>query len=91
MRNLETYTTPSTSAMTVGNRKIQIPAANCSDFAASTAKVLSGLQEMGIRTKATDLPKLLPSDPYEPALHIMATVRAYFQGASAAHNFAVSP
>lgn len=46
----------------------------------SSAKVLSGLQEIGISSKATDLPKLLPSDPMEPALHIMATVCAHFQG-----------
>ncbi|GJF00698.1 P-loop containing nucleoside triphosphate hydrolase protein [Phanerochaete sordida] len=56
------------------SRKSPVP-----DFADSTAKVLSGLQEINISAKATDLPKLLPSDPYEPALHIMATVRAYFQ------------
>ena len=53
---------------------------NADAFATSTAKILSGLSELGLQSKATDLPKLLPSDPYEPALHIMATVRAYFQG-----------
>ena len=51
------------------------------EFQLSTAKVLSGLAELGIHgIKPTDLPKLLPSDPMEPALHIMASVRAYFQG-----------
>ncbi|KAF9807180.1 hypothetical protein IEO21_08339 [Rhodonia placenta] len=46
----------------------------------SISKVLSGLNEIGMSgIVATDLPKLLPSDPYEPALKIMATVRAYFQ------------
>ena len=51
------------------------------EFGQSTAKVLSGLVEMGITgVKASDIPRLLPSDPMEPALHIMATVRAYFQG-----------
>jgi len=45
------------------------------------AKVLSGLAEIGIvGIKAEDLPKLLPPDPMEPALGIMADVRAYFQG-----------
>jgi hypothetical protein len=50
------------------------------DFNKSVVRVLSGLTEVGISCKAVDLPKLLPSDPFEPALHIMATVRAYFQG-----------
>lgn len=52
------------------------------DFQRYTAQVLSGLSAIGITgVTATDLPKLLPSDPYEPALNIMACVRAYFQGA----------
>ncbi|KAI9456485.1 P-loop containing nucleoside triphosphate hydrolase protein [Boletus coccyginus] len=42
-------------------------------------RVLSGLNELGISAKATDLPKLLPPDPTEAALNIMASVRAYFQ------------
>ena len=51
------------------------------EFGQNAAKVLAGLVELGISgVKAADLPKLLPSDPMEPALHIMATVRAYFQG-----------
>ncbi|KAH9915501.1 P-loop containing nucleoside triphosphate hydrolase protein [Fomitopsis serialis] len=50
------------------------------EFQKNTAQVLSGLSAIGISgVKATDLPKLLPSDPYEPALNIMACVRAYFQ------------
>lgn len=45
------------------------------------AKVLAGLAEMGINgVKPEDLPKLLPADKMEPALAIMADVRAYFQG-----------
>ncbi|KAF8181827.1 P-loop containing nucleoside triphosphate hydrolase protein [Pholiota molesta] len=45
------------------------------------SKVLSGLAEMGMTgVKAEDLPKLLPPDRMEPALIIMADVRAYFQG-----------
>jgi hypothetical protein len=50
-------------------------------FNQSVSKVLSGLAEIGIGTKATDLPKLLESDQYEPAIKIMSGVRAYFQGA----------
>lgn len=47
------------------------------------AKVLSGLVEMGIDgVKPEDLAKLLPPDHMEPALVIMADVRAYFQGQS---------
>ena len=45
------------------------------------AKALSGLAEIGLSgIKAEDLPKLLPVDRMEPALGIMADVRAYFQG-----------
>jgi hypothetical protein len=43
-------------------------------------KILAGLSEIGITAKAEDLPRLLPSDPMEAALNIMASVRAYFQG-----------
>ncbi|KAF4598880.1 hypothetical protein EYR38_007292 [Pleurotus pulmonarius] len=44
------------------------------------AKVLSGLAEVGITgVKPEDIPKLLPSDTMEPAMTIMAEVRAYFQ------------
>lgn len=47
------------------------------------AKVLAGLSEMGMNgIKPEDLPKLLPPDKMEPALEIMADVRAYFQGMS---------
>ena len=45
------------------------------------SKVLAGLAEIGMSgIKAEDLPKLLPPDRMEPALTIMADVRAYFQG-----------
>ncbi|KAF8991460.1 P-loop containing nucleoside triphosphate hydrolase protein [Cyathus striatus] len=45
------------------------------------SKVLTGLAEMGITgIQAEDLARLLPSDKMEPALVIMADVRAYFQG-----------
>jgi len=44
-------------------------------------RVLSGLAEMGFQgLTASDLVKLLPPDEMEPALIIMADVRAYFQG-----------
>ncbi|KAF9476669.1 hypothetical protein BDN70DRAFT_950426, partial [Pholiota conissans] len=44
------------------------------------AKILSGLTEIGMTSvKPEDLAKLLPPDEMEPALVIMAEVRAYFQ------------
>ncbi|KAF9047677.1 P-loop containing nucleoside triphosphate hydrolase protein [Panaeolus papilionaceus] len=55
------------------------------NFAYSTqtqalATVMAGLAQLGITNiGAADLPKLLPSDTMEPALTIMADVRAYFQ------------
>ncbi|KAH8110474.1 P-loop containing nucleoside triphosphate hydrolase protein [Phellopilus nigrolimitatus] len=45
------------------------------------SRILSGLNTMNIRdVKASDLLKLLPKDPYEPALELMAIVSAYYQG-----------
>ncbi|KAF8434364.1 P-loop containing nucleoside triphosphate hydrolase protein [Boletus edulis BED1] len=41
--------------------------------------ILSGLNDLGISATLTDLPKLLPADPKDAALTIMASVRAYFQ------------
>lgn len=47
------------------------------------AKVIASLAEMGMSgIKAEDLAKLFPPDKMEPALEIMADVRAYFQGMS---------
>jgi len=44
---------------------------------------MSGLAEIGlIGVQARDLAKLFKIDDMEPALEIMADVRAYFQGAS---------
>ncbi|KAF8553727.1 hypothetical protein OG21DRAFT_1441498 [Imleria badia] len=50
-----------------------------SGFEYSVNTVLSKLNEIGISAKSNDLPKLLPLDPKEAALNIMASVRAYFQ------------
>ena len=50
-------------------------------FQAGMAQILTALPQVGITgTNAVDLAKLLPPDPMEPALNIMAGVRAYFQG-----------
>ncbi|KAG1731844.1 P-loop containing nucleoside triphosphate hydrolase protein [Suillus paluster] len=48
-------------------------------FQIGVNKALAGLNEAGISVHASDLLKLLPVDPMEPALVIMAGVRAYFQ------------
>jgi hypothetical protein len=51
------------------------------DFQDGMARVLSGLPLVGFNgVHAVDLAKLLPPDPMEPALNIMASVRAYFHG-----------
>ncbi|KAI6001270.1 P-loop containing nucleoside triphosphate hydrolase protein [Pisolithus albus] len=42
-------------------------------------KALSSLKELGISAEVDDLARLLPSDPLEVALGIMASVRGYFQ------------
>ncbi|EKM53567.1 uncharacterized protein PHACADRAFT_197992 [Phanerochaete carnosa HHB-10118-sp] len=72
--NLAAYDSGKPPSSYSSSRRPVIP-----NFAESTKGALSRLQEINISCKAADLPKLLPSDPYEPALHIMATVRAYFQ------------
>ncbi|KAG6327681.1 hypothetical protein ID866_11408, partial [Astraeus odoratus] len=43
------------------------------------SEVVSALAAIGIHVQPVDFPKLLPSDPMDPALNIMASVRAYFQ------------
>ncbi|KAI6107743.1 P-loop containing nucleoside triphosphate hydrolase protein [Pisolithus croceorrhizus] len=42
-------------------------------------RALSSLNELGISAKVDDLTRLLPADPLEVALGIMASVRGYFQ------------
>ena len=54
------------------------------NFQQSLTDALSALTRMGLHsTTPTDLAKLLPPDPYDAAIEIMASVRAYFQGKSA--------
>ncbi|KAI0644851.1 P-loop containing nucleoside triphosphate hydrolase protein [Trametes meyenii] len=51
-----------------------------SDVFKQVNKILNGLNEIGIPgTLPSDLAKLLPPDPYDAAIEIMAGVRAYFQ------------
>ncbi|KAG6329455.1 hypothetical protein ID866_9634 [Astraeus odoratus] len=42
-------------------------------------EAIMALSQLDIHIKPEDFSKLLPSDPMEPALNIMASVRAYFQ------------
>jgi hypothetical protein len=45
-------------------------------------KVMTGLRKIGLNVTLADLAKLLPPDPMDAALEIMACVCAYFQGES---------
>lgn len=74
MRAIETYTPPANSS-SYSRNGTQAPAPT------GIAKVLAGLVEIGIiGIKPEDLAKLIAPDGMEPALVIMADVRAYFQG-----------
>ncbi len=47
----------------------------------AVSRVISNLAELGLyNVDRSSLPRLLPPDPMEPAIEIMAEVRAYFQG-----------
>lgn len=47
----------------------------------AVSRVISSLAELGLyHVDRSSLPRLLPPDPMEPAIEIMAEVRAYFQG-----------
>lgn len=51
------------------------------DWWSNINTILSKLAGLGIHgVQAKDLAKLLPEDPMEPGVEIMAEVRAYFQG-----------
>ncbi len=47
---------------------------------AATTETICSLARMGLEANASSLAKLLPPDPMDPAIEIMADVRAYFQG-----------
>jgi hypothetical protein len=50
-------------------------------FKVAVNKVISGLASLDLRpVDISLLPRLLPTDAMEPAIEIMAEVRAYFQG-----------
>jgi hypothetical protein len=53
--------------------------------------IIAALSRRGIHgIKASDLAKLLPGDSMDPALEIMAEVRAYFQGSFSSVNLIFS-
>lgn len=53
-------------------------------FQNGMTQVIANLPQVGITgVQPVDLVRLLPPDPMEPALSIMAGVRAYFQGSEA--------
>ena len=73
MSAIRSYT-PTASSSAGPSRRTEYPPTGI-------AKVFAGLAEIGIHgVKPEDLAKLIPSDGTEPALGIMADVRAYFQG-----------
>lgn len=73
MNTINTYTPPPSPS--TSNSRHNAPQSY------GISKVLSGLTEMGFTgVQANDLAKLLKTDNMEPALDIMADVRAYFQG-----------
>ncbi|KAI6014041.1 P-loop containing nucleoside triphosphate hydrolase protein [Pisolithus microcarpus] len=56
-----------------------LPARLWANGNADVNRVLAGLAQLGINSRVDALPKLLPSDPMQTGLDIMASVRAYFQ------------
>ena len=75
MSAIQSFTPPASSASTTRRQSFQETPPT------GIAKVLAGLVELGFHgVKPEDLAKLIPPDGMEPALEIMADVRAYFQG-----------
>ena len=58
-----------------------------SEFDENVRNILAAFSALDVHdVQPTDLAKVLPSDPYEAAINIMASVRAYFQGMSPSAN-----
>lgn len=51
-----------------------------STFDCHVRSILSSYNALGVNPQPVDLAKVLPPDPYESAIAIMAGTRAYFQG-----------
>ena len=74
LSNLISEYVPNVPLRGKNQQQMQLPATGI-------AKIMAGFAEIGMHgIKPQDLPKLLPPDRMEPALTIMADVRAYFQG-----------
>ena len=74
MKSIQSYSSSSPAA-----RRLQVD--HYSGQPIGVAKVMASLAEIGMNgIRPEDLARLLPSDKMEPALAIMAGVRAYFQG-----------
>jgi hypothetical protein len=52
------------------------------DMMETISETLCSLTRIGLEANASSLANLLPPDPMDPAIEIMADVRAYFQGSS---------
>ena len=77
MSTIQSYNSPVS-----GNGSLGSPyRARSNSQPTGVAKIMAGLAEIGMSgVKPEELPRLFPSDSMEPALLIMAEVRAYFQG-----------
>jgi hypothetical protein len=53
---------------------------NQHDARVAVSRVITSVGELGLHIGTSSLPRLLPLDPMESAIEIMAEVRAYFQG-----------
>ena len=52
------------------------------DIVEAMSEALSSLTRMGLEATSSSLANLVPADPMDPAIEIMADARAYFQGSS---------
>ena len=81
MSAIQTYNSSGSSNASVGSPYRTSSTSQSSSQSTGIAKIMAGLAEVGVSgIKPEDLPRLFPSDSMEPALLIMADVRAYFQG-----------
>ncbi|KAL1720013.1 P-loop containing nucleoside triphosphate hydrolase protein [Schizophyllum commune] len=84
MAKIREHAKPSAASSSVpvrgGRQAYAVRAGGEYDVPSGIEKILAGAVEVGITgTKAEDVARLLAPDAMEPALHIMADVRAYFQ------------